>query len=150
MRPLLSVHALSRAIRKRSPDSVTASGTRALLQAYVGDDWWDWELACRKRGVTEHIRPHTLIVTDQPWYRLRILHWTQGTTLPWHDHPGIRTVGMRVLRGCLEEGVKLHDEAAVRQYTRRPGEDSISILAEADKHVVEAKEHTTTLHLDVW
>lgn len=149
MRPILSIHALSRAIRARSPDSVTAGDARALLRAYVGDDWWDWEQACRRHVVTDHTRPQPLVVAYPQWYRLRILHWAQGTSLPWHDHPGMLTVGMRVLRGHLEEDVLLRGDTTVRRYIRRPGKDPISILAEADRHVVKAKEHTTSLHLDV-
>ena len=120
MRPILSIHALSRAIRARSPDSVTAGDARALLRAYVGDDWWDWEQACRRHVVPDHTRPQPLVVAHPQWYRLRILHWAQGTSLPWHDHPGMRTVGMRVLRGHLEEDVLLRGDTTVRRYIRRP------------------------------
>lgn len=94
--------------------SVSASDLRSALLGYDGHDLgstarWQSFIATTSffRPWARHPAPFSTTLMDTDDVRIRLLYWRPGLLLPFHDHPGIRLVGLRVLAGSpLQEHIR--------------------------------------------
>ena len=128
-----------------APSARTPSGLRDALLRYDGRDImqtarWQKFVASTPFVWARTCAPYATTLVDTDELRARILYWSPGSVMPFHDHPGYELVGMRVLGGSpLQEHVRQRG-SGVATFRRELVVGDVSVIPGTDaEHRIRVK-----------